>query len=537
MRRFLAPSVILALVFGCKGPDLADAREVIEINPAELSFGNVIVGERQVKRVLVRNASRSGDMTLDFDEAPSGYAVVPSVVSLRRDEGAVVEIGFAPLELGLAEGAITFGSRLSRTKYAIHVKGTGIVPKLRVEGSLDFGDVGVGERERLPLTFASETDEALEISIANPQERIFQIQPASFTIAPRAETTVHVDFHPANRGPVSTSLRAECAGCESIAIGLRGNGVIRELRADPRAIDFGKVPLTRKRVRTVNLVNSGDREITFGQAVVEGGGFVVENDRLPSGLPAGASVEVDVSFGPLGQNKHTGALRIVDSAGEPLVAVPLVGDVGGAVLRAVPELLDYGTVVVGNEPSLLAITLENVGEEDDYAVVSALIDGPDAAAFNTAAIRTEDGSSTIGVEFVPPSERDYSANLVLRTTLDTQPEIHVALSGTGLESRTCRLRVLMGRPVVGEAAGAIIHLDNVGEDLCVLWNFRMLGEEAHYFQMISPPPEPVQLPPGETLKVTMVLRPEAPSGRTYGFYFAFDPPYDLPGNGYVACWK
>ncbi|HEY0839670.1 MAG TPA: choice-of-anchor D domain-containing protein, partial [Vulgatibacter sp.] len=244
MRTLVFAAAALVSSFACTSsePKIISAPEALTIDRSELSFGAIFVGGHFVDRVQVQNL---GPTTVEVvaETIPQGFTVSPSVFRLDPQQVTTVEVAFRPTALGPVAGRIAFRPGTSRKNGTeLRVSGEGIPRAVRVETSLDFGDVRIGEEQTLPLVITSETDAPLEVSLLHAGDIPVRFDREGFVLAPRGTETLQITFAPRVRSPASTSLiLGLCSGCPTTEVSLVGNGLGVLLTASPSPLGFGGV--------------------------------------------------------------------------------------------------------------------------------------------------------------------------------------------------------------------------------------------------------------------------------------------------------
>ena len=104
---------------------------------------------------------------------------------------------------------------------------------------------------------------------------------------------------------------------------LKGAGTVVELV--PASLDFGRVePGPGGKTLTTTLTNTGSTTLGITGVTISGAGFSQTNN-CPSGLGAGKSCTISVTFRPPGFARFTGAVQVYDNGGGSPQQVPLSG--------------------------------------------------------------------------------------------------------------------------------------------------------------------------------------------------------------------
>jgi hypothetical protein len=158
----------------------------ISVEPDRLSFGNVAVGTRSTKRLLVSNDG-FGPLSVSAIEARGDYSAAPEVFTLEAGTSTVVEVAFAPQVAGDAPSELAIASDDSYTPRAIvALSGQGVdLPPCVYEmtpNPVTFGAVTLGETSTAGVRFENE---GVEDCLLNDVELIDDafLPPVSFALA------------------------------------------------------------------------------------------------------------------------------------------------------------------------------------------------------------------------------------------------------------------------------------------------------------------------------------------------------------------
>ncbi|MGI5865685.1 MAG: choice-of-anchor D domain-containing protein [Myxococcales bacterium] len=500
----------------CEQPLMRSASAAIDTK--SIDFGRVFVGGRHRREVPVVNQGRA-QLQMIVEELPAGFRAEPPRLAVEPGDTANLTFIFEPQRLGEHSGV----ARLSGDAEIIEIQlaGVGVEKALDVSKVLDFGPVFVGETRTLELTVANAVDMPLSVlaTVGGEDGFAFRVEPASIALPVGGSGKLAVAFNPPIRARYEAELLLEtCPTCPLVRVRLTGIGAVVLVRPNPDAVDFGLVSLGRTRTIPLLLENVGDVPATLGSAkLLEGAGpgFSLEASALPSEVPAGEAVALEVSFSP-GQERdpQTGTVRVFDPEGEPLFDVPLAGRGGGPDLVVSPSAIDFGVVPAGAAATRVA-HVSNLGDRDEVDVLSVRIEGPDAERFSAkpmsslpADVRLWDLAIEVG--FTAPSDGTYAAELIVVSTDSDTPELRVALSAETVEPTPCALEAKPDHLRFGLVQTRITYekraeLVNIGTTPCLVWDIGINPTLSQLFSVPNPPQSTI-LAPGETLEVEVAFR-------------------------------
>lgn len=212
-------------------------------------------------------------------------------------------------------------------------------PLLTVEpGTLDFGDVPMGDVATRTLTLGNAGDADLDVS-----ELVVEGQGAAYftmletlqgtTIAPGASESVDVVFT-ATSEPGTTALHvlSNDSANPDYPVPLEAGLLVGALEANPNPLDFGNTAAGATIDRTLTLTNVGGLDVTVSSLVVSGAQFdLPAPPTLPFTLPPAAAMTLDLTYSPVEDGVDSGYLWV--TADDPVGArsIPLVGSAGMSI--------------------------------------------------------------------------------------------------------------------------------------------------------------------------------------------------------------
>lgn len=135
-------------------------------------------------------------------------------------------------------------------------------PTVTHDGSLDFGDVALGESGVLALKLTNPSDEEMLVHVGDVDGR-FVVDTRTVKLSAKGSAELSITFTPAGLGIVEDTLKFQSTGGESfVTLNGRGVGALVDTTED---IDLGRLQLTRGDSRPVPLIvrNSGTSTSTL----------------------------------------------------------------------------------------------------------------------------------------------------------------------------------------------------------------------------------------------------------------------------------
>ena len=250
------------------------------------------------------------------------------------------------------------------------------------------------------------------------------------------------------------------AGLFSTQLTVLINGPVIAL--SPTGLTFaGQAVGTTSAGQAVTVSNPGVGLLSVSN-ISTSGDFAQTND-CPSGLPAGGTCTITVTFTPTVAGSRSGTLTVTDRAPGSPQLIPLVGNAPAVSLS--PTVVNFGRQGIKTTSSAQAITLANTGSSPlnitDIAVTGAnsseftqTNNCPDSLAPNT--------SCAIEVTFSPRATGVRVGAVSITDNAAGSPHV-VLLSGTGtLVSLSATSLTFAGQNVGTTAASQIVTLTNHG---------------------------------------------------------------------------
>jgi len=209
-----------------------------------------------------------------------------------------------------------------------------------------------------------------------------------------------------------------------------GNGP--SVTLNPTSLMFATQPLgTTSSPQLVTLSNVGNATLTIASITVTTGFH--QSNNCGSGLLAGASCVINVSFTPNRAGMVTGTLSVTDNAPGSPQTVSLTGT--GTLVQLTPPSLTFGSQKVNTTSSPQTVTLTNLSTSSALRISSIGISGTNANDFaqtNTCGTSVPArGSCAITVTFTPLTTGQLSASVSINDNGGGSPQT-VPLLGTGV---------------------------------------------------------------------------------------------------------
>ena len=347
-----------------------------------------------------------------------------------------VWVTFTPAAPGAVSGAI----RVSDDSYnqgasqMLVLNGTGTAPGATVTpSSLSFSSQTIGTSGTAKnITVQSSGTGPLQVTNVALTGPFTQTNNCNGSIAPAASCIIAVIFSPTVVGSASGVLTiTDNAGKQTVNVAGSGSAPVT---FSATSLSFGTLAQgNTSAAKTVTVTNRLSTALTFTSiSVAAGGPFALSSNTCGTGIAAGATCTVGVTFTPAAPGAATGALTFVDSAIDSPQTVSLSG-AGSAPVTLSATSLSFSTTAVGSTSSAKSVTLTNQqsGSLTFSGIVAA---GPFGIASNSCGTSVAAGAGcTVGVSFTPTASGAATGTLTFTDSAGNSPQT-VSLSGTGSSS-------------------------------------------------------------------------------------------------------
>jgi hypothetical protein len=203
----------------------------------------------------------------------------------------------------------------------------------------------------------------------------------------------------------------------------------------PSSLTFTTAVNTTSAPQMVTITNSGTAELSFTQFSITPSNYV-ETNTCSTGIAAGASCTVSVTYAATSASTVTGTLSITDNASGSPQTVSLSGS--GTTVSVSPGSLSFTTTTTS-----LPVTLSNAASSALSVTSIGITAGSSnfAETNNCGSSVAANSSCTINVTFTPPASGSVTGTLTIVDAVGTQA---VSLSGTGAGANTASVTVSFG---------------------------------------------------------------------------------------------
>jgi hypothetical protein len=558
-----SPALLRAGTYGRSVFELAPASGPLLAVNADLSFGNVGIGQSATRIVQLFNVGTEDLRIANFVRVAGSNAFQiisgpPTPLVLTPGHEVDFTMRFQPSVTGALTATFFINSDDTFTPvYALSASGTGVAPKIAVTGDLNFGLVPRGATATrnviiqntggAPLTLSSVAftgGSAFEFSVLSPS--------TPQTLAPGSAVTFIIAFSPpgnSSGGARTGTLRINSTDPATPIVNLAANATIGvpklTLSGD---LNFGTVARGTTATRQIVVNNTGNAPLTVSSVAFESGSdasFTVLGPATPQTIAAGSSLAFTIQFAPPADSApgvRTGTLRInSDDPATPSVTAPASGNVGVPHLTVSSTALQFGAVPVDDRTNphtsdqTLKLTNQSSCAGCDLQLLSLPISGAHAGDFTLVAPPALPATIAAGnsldliVRFNPSDSGGRAATLTVNSDDPTSPTVTVSLSGTGIIPAITALPnpLIFGPtvydPICDPLCGATLNetIINSGQAELILDTIRIDGSAMFTTPVAIVPP--LRVPPTNSADVPVTFHPTGgPTRKVTGTLYITD---------------
>lgn len=535
-----------ATLWGCHDRERGmGADGELVVFPGSLEFKRVGMFDRTQLGVTMKNVGR-GHIGVEeiWAEGPDGQTYRSEFSfelahTLLPGGGAETTVLFSPTVPGDLSGTLFVRTDdLRNPIHKIPLIGVGVDSAAQIDRmTLDFGRIEVGSEKALDVTFTNPSDLPITIQVTpvGPDSAEFALR--SLELGPFEARTLQAFFRPTRVGVKDAAFSViPCGNCPEKKIAILAEGLDSALAAEPRVVDFGRVPIDRQEVLIARVRNVSTEPVTVtGFDFAEGAdpSFTYVPGTFPVTLAPGQTVEIPITYSPghMGEANAEGVFSS-NSRRNPKLTVPIKGYGGAAELCVAPSSHDYGTVPVGARVQK-TISIRNCGADNggDMTITELFFaDEPYIPGNKFFSVRApalpltlKPGEEVnVKVFYEPTEEGEAGAFLHVRTDAYSGTLVRVGFSGRATDAGPCELTITpmavdFGTVQPGRGAVLGVKINNTGVNICAVKNIRLADDGGGIFSLPGGGFEGLIFWPGNYFAVQIaVVAPKDASGTYQG---------------------
>ena len=361
--------------------------------PANISFGNQVVGQTSLIQSFTLKNPQSTALTINSITAPAGgFAIDPSTTcannsfpgTLAGNSSCTVGVTFTPTAMGLAPpGSVVVVSNAANSPQNVAVKGNGISPVSFSTNSVHFGSVALNQTSGIQavtitnnqttqtVSFGSFTISGDSQFAVDPSSTCSTATPLAVSGAPGSSCTLALTFSPTAVGiqPTGTATVGFNASSSPQSITLYGTGA-QPTTVSPTSINFGQAVIgTQSATKTMTLNNLQSASLSMTQLVFAGP-FILDTNTATTTCPiSGGTVSgslagnttcrIGIKFAPTANGATSGGeVTVISNSPSGPLPVSLAGT-GVPPVALSPAALAFSNAPIGIASSANSITVTN----------------------------------------------------------------------------------------------------------------------------------------------------------------------------------
>ncbi len=433
--------------------------------PGSLTFASQTVGtDSNAQNITLTNgggialAVTSISSGADFRETDNCVNVV-----VNADASCVIQVTFAPGQIGSIAGQLTINANISGGQISIPLAGTGLSTGLvtALPAMLNFGPVQVvATSTSLAVTVENASNNAIPLSnVAVTLPFAVASNSCTSSLAANSDCAISVTFTPAQEGDVAGSLvLSDGAGTQTVA--LEGTGASAPSDAlSPLALTFPPTATgEQSNAQIVALTNNGDLPLNSIGVTISAG--YQQSNTCGTSLTGHASCAISVLFAPNSTGNIPGNLAISDAIRTQNIALSGTGLLAPAI-GVNPIQLTFSAEPVGQISAPLTLTISNTGGAR-MSGIGFQVTGPYASSFTVGAstcgaILNSGATCAVQVNFFPAAAGQLIAALIVTSSTNGVNPIQVPLSGIGQAASGIIInpqQLAFTQPTLGQSSAA-----------------------------------------------------------------------------------
>jgi hypothetical protein len=358
--------------------------------------------------------------------------------NLPPGKTCTVHVTFTPATTGNRSASLTFTDSGAGSPQHVGLSGTGTPPAVTLSPtSLNFGNQTIGVASTPQISTLTNTGSGLltvsSIIINGPNSPDFsQTNTCSSPVQPGNSCQISVTFTPSTQSSDSASVSiTDNAPGSPQSLPLAGTGAPPTLTFTPPNLTFGnQLVKTTSPPQPVMLTTNGTLTISSITASAQ----FAQTNNCGSGLPAGGSCTIKVTFTPSAPGVQNGSLMLTDSGAGSPQSVPLSGTGVQPAVTFSPPSLNFGNQTVNMTSGNMVSTLKNSGTST-LTIKSIILGGANKNNFaennNCPSSLPPGDTCQIDVTFTPSSTGQKNASVSVTDNAPGSPQ-SLPLSGTGV---------------------------------------------------------------------------------------------------------
>jgi Abnormal spindle-like microcephaly-assoc'd, ASPM-SPD-2-Hydin/Protein of unknown function (DUF1573) len=439
-----------SLLGGCTGivtsAKPTNAVASFQVNPANVSFGQVVVGKQATQQVALAN---TGNMALNITQitiSDPHFSVagtkLPLAVAVGQSTSFTVAVDATVA--GNVTGTLTAQGDAGSAPVVAKLSATAVnAPSAALSlsaANINFGSVAVGSKGTTNLVLTNSGTAALTISMLSLSGAEFTVSGTTTpqTIAAGQSAQLALTFSPTASGSATGSLTITSSDSTNptVTIPLSGTGtavVQPGLTISPASFNFGSIVDGETKSETITVTNPGTAAVSIADLSVSGSAYSVSGLVAPVSVAAGSSASFTVLFAPTTAGNQSGTVSVIsNSPNSPnILSLNGTGTAATVTLSASPSNLSFASINAGSSSSK-SVTISNTGNTSlTVSQVSVSAKDFKVSGMSTPVTLAAGQNTAMTVSFSPTASENITGNITVTSSQGASAVI--AVSGSGLQ--------------------------------------------------------------------------------------------------------
>jgi hypothetical protein len=287
----------------------------------------------------------------------------------------------------------------------------------------------------------------------------------------------------------------------------------QQLMCTPANLRFGATAVGQTETLLVALTNTGQTSITISGLTVDNDQFTTSSLSLPLVLPAGQSVDLNVSFTPTALGWTGSTIKFSSGGSNPVLHLNVGGTgVSSEAVTASPSSVSFGQVGIGTSSTVPVVLTNTRSWKATLSTLQTTGIGFSVSGATFPLTLGAGQSVTLNVAFAPQSAGTVGGSFLVSGSGTTQT---VPLTGTGSapgQLTATPSSLAFGSVQVGNSVTLTDSLTNTGASSVTISQAAVTGTGFSINGLTFP----LALNPGASVTFSVMFAPQSPVNGTGG---------------------
>lgn len=414
-----------------------------EVSPTSMSFGEIAYGTAITQDVTLTNKGIN-PLYVGSISASTPFTYISNCGSTVAPlSSCTINVSFYAGSNGTFDGTLsvqTWDSRVNAyTTQTVALDAIVVGATLRVvPQSLQFSQVVLGTTATQTVTISNSSSIAVTFNSVTPNPSGPDFKETDNCVpqlAAGASCSITIAYSPTNRTSQGVVYSLYDTALNSPQqINVYATSAIIQLSAYPSVTSYtlGDIQLGSQVSKTIQMTNTGDLAVDFGQITLVGTDYSMSTD-CPSSLIVGAHCNINVTFRPSNRATENAVLSVPSNANGGALTFNFTGRGVISEMQVSPMQLTFGNQAVGTVSTAQPVVIANSGDLSILFAGAITTSSPFEITANNCPASLQAGQQcTIFIGFVPTTRGSASGQLNISP--GTPTNISVALNGTGVSA-------------------------------------------------------------------------------------------------------